>query len=510
VSEDGNPIAQNTAPQALGRTAAAGFLWLVSASALAKVAGFAAYIVLGWLLLPVDWGLYALVLGVAALVQFLREAGLGPVLVQKGQEAFDTFAGPAFWLALAFNGTVAFGLAAAAPLIAGYLNQPDVAPLLWVFAAVVIAGTPGTIYRAKLQVDLRFREFSILGLATSLVRALVLVVLAYSGAGAMALVVGQLALALTAVAVGYRMTRIVPWTAPPRTDLWPGLLGGSAWVMLGNLASGLGQRADYIVFGLLVAIAVLGQYTFANEFVALTAALLEGSAGGVLLPALARVAGQARRYGAALARSMRVLMLAAAGTGLFLAVIVPAFESLLWQGKWARAVPAMQAFAVAMPFQLLFVIVLAALRAEGAFARQTGVIALRAALVFAAAGWAVLMFRDSPGGLAAFIAAASAAFGFLAAGVVLHNRGCGWAQILRTLLEGWGPALAAAACAIVLDGALMAEGQPAAIRLIAVIAAFSLSFAVAARLLLRATLNEAMDLLPAKIGALGRRLLFLS
>ena len=53
-----------------------------------KASALAAQIVLGWILFEDDWGLYALTLSVAALLQLLRNGGIGHVLIQRGPDAY--------------------------------------------------------------------------------------------------------------------------------------------------------------------------------------------------------------------------------------------------------------------------------------------------------------------------------------------------------------------------------------------------------------------------------------
>jgi len=83
----------------LSRRAASGVAWSGISVLLSKVFALGTQIVLAWLLLPADFGIFALTLTVAGFINLIREAGILPVATKR-QNEFESLKGPIFWISI--------------------------------------------------------------------------------------------------------------------------------------------------------------------------------------------------------------------------------------------------------------------------------------------------------------------------------------------------------------------------------------------------------------------------
>src|SRR5215213_2320437 len=86
----------------LARRTAHGFLWLMAQTIGSKAVGMAGQVVLAWLLMPRDlglWGKASIVMGFSGLIQ---QAGLRETLINR-QRAYHLWANAAFWMSVALG-----------------------------------------------------------------------------------------------------------------------------------------------------------------------------------------------------------------------------------------------------------------------------------------------------------------------------------------------------------------------------------------------------------------------
>jgi hypothetical protein len=116
---------------------------------------------------------------------------------------------------------------------------------------------------------------------------------------------------------------------------------------------------------LTISATVSGLFAFAFNITAQIGVLLSWTVTIVLVPVLARFAHDKARLAAAALRALSTIMLVATMTSMGLAVVMIPLEELLWHGKWAASVPAVQALGFFYPFRVSYGLSAAMLMAEG-------------------------------------------------------------------------------------------------------------------------------------------------
>jgi PST family polysaccharide transporter len=364
--------------------------------ALAGLAGKAlaliVQIVLGWLLVPDEFALYAIAISLTIGVAFLIDGGAAKILAQRPGE-FERLVGPVAVFSIACNGLAA-GLLAAATLIADRLfDVQGLTPLLLVLAASTLLRTPASILRARLQVQLRFRSIAAVEAAASACRSIATVLLAMSGQGAMSLalaaLVATLAETIGLVAAGaHRGCRLRHSDSVSLLEI----ARTARWIMAATAAAAFAARGDYLVLGIM-APSVLGVYFFGFTLAQSALTLVTAGTQSVMLPTLSWIAGEADRFAAAASRAFRLMAFASAPLAAIGWLVLPAAIHVLWQGRWDASVPVAQSVAAALVFRAMVPLAYSLIESRGRWGLRAGLLTIDGVLASLAVGAAAALAR---------------------------------------------------------------------------------------------------------------------
>ncbi len=234
-------------------------------------------------------------------------------------------------------GVVAGGaLALAAPAIAAVFGAPDAAPLLRVYAIVVLLDAAAGVYLGALTRELAFRRRFVPEVVPAVCGSTVTVALALAGAGVWSLVIGDLVRSVCQLGVGFLVAgrQMAPrWHREVAAELWrygrPALAGSFLEFALQNI--------DYALVGLLLGPVALGFYTLAFRVAILPFLLVTYVIAGVAFPLYARLVAEGAAVQGVLQVTMRACCSLAFVMGAGLAALAP-FLEVLGQ-RWAAAVP---------------------------------------------------------------------------------------------------------------------------------------------------------------------------
>ncbi|MGI9428485.1 MAG: oligosaccharide flippase family protein, partial [Bythopirellula sp.] len=434
--------------QQFGRTAGRGFSWMSASLILGKVFLFFAQIVLGWILTKEEFGVLAIVAAVAGCIKIFHDGGVPQVLVQRGNKEFQRLQGSAFWISFSFSLLGGLALAAAAPAVARFYGDDRLVALLWVLASTLPLGSPASLLRAKMQIDLRFDLISIMALGKFAIRSLGMILLAWLGYGVMCFVIPLVAIALFELVFNYCATRETPWFRAPAFRNWPALIRDAYWVVLATLFKGVARNGDYLVLGRMLPKAIVGPYYLAYLFTTQLTGLIALNLKLVLFPIMTRLVEQPERQVSAIVRTIRLLILVAAPSSMLIALTIEPFQRLILPERWADAVPLMQIFAVVSPFLIFTDVSHAAITSRGQF-RFSALLTLIEAIWFIACSWLAVTIAGSNITLVAvWIFGLQITYALVANALVLRTIGVSPREFLASFLPHWLVALAAAGIAI--------------------------------------------------------------
>lgn len=333
-----------------GKKTLIGIMWMLFSTGIGKFATLITQVVLGWLLTKEDFGLYALALSVSSSVSLLRNGGTNQILIQKGTE-FNELAPSIFKFSLIFNLTACIILLILSPVVAVVYGAVELKVMLSVIAISILLMTPFGVLRAKLIINHRFKEISIIGLFSNVIRQGSTVVCALIGLGYMSFIWPILFEPVVLFLVSYYYVR--EWIKRKRLTLiqFKKIFFDAKWVMLGNLAIALFSAGQYFVIGLFESRENLGIYFFGFQLIIAVSAILINVIETVFLPLFSSMENKQFKD-----TYLNVIYYISA---LSLIVSVIGFLNvnwvidLAWDGKWNQAILIVQVLILTMPAVLL-------------------------------------------------------------------------------------------------------------------------------------------------------------
>ena len=414
-----------------------GMAWMSGVIVVTKLSGFATQWVLGLLLFPKDFGLYALATVGQSFIEGFRDIGASRILIQRGHE-FDRLARPVLKLSLAANAIAIVVMLAATPFFSRYYGEPGLNWLIPLIAISIPWTTIAVIYKSKANRDLNYALVGKIESTLPLVQNGLMIALAFTGAGVLSFVIPMTATAIVQMIAYRRSVGPLAPGAPLTRPLFWEIFHLSKWLMLGAYAMGLVIRGDYLVLGrVFESREDLGIYFFGFQLAASLGMLFTSTLQNVLMPAFSKLAGDPLRMHGAYLRSLRMLLFSGTLlTGGFIAVS-PEVIQLLWSGKWNASIPVAIAITFSLVFKLLAPIGSSALEAKGLWRERTLVVLLDGLTVCVAA--AVGAWSYGLIGAAIAVGAQRCAIGIFQCYYASRHVGVSLRKTSHVLLEGFAP-----------------------------------------------------------------------
>jgi O-antigen/teichoic acid export membrane protein len=529
-------------PPPMAKTAAKGMSVFMGFALLAKGATVGAQVVLGLVLTQADFGLYSTALAISTIGLALRDGGSSDWIIQKGPKQIRDWLGPAFWMATAFNTGVALLLFAIAAAIWLAGSSKELAVMVGACALSQVLQSPAGTLTALLRSQLRFGEVGrVLGIS-ALLRQLFAPLFAVGGFGAPSFTLPMILCSAYESLRSWYQTREMPWKLSPRFETWRTILKDTRWIMLNNGASAMTNVGDYAVLSVILLADQRGVYLFAYQLVVQSAVFLTANLTQVMFPTLAALKDDPKRFGAALLRTNRALMLVLAPATVGTAAVIAPLEDLVFKGRWDAAVPVVILCSILFPARAIVPLSLSSMMALGRFRDNSIVtIVIGVSMMAGAAIGAIAANAFDATWTRAFLEAIGIEGGFrgvltretaltmFASGALGATLGCG---VLRAVSSTWGILRAAKLAQVrrrdtldailgswvlstfalvptfAIDWFVIADAHPL-VRCIVAMVVYSLVWFVLTRLLLERDLRDLLNVMPAKVRPLGRKLMLM-
>lgn len=325
---------------ALTGSAVSGVGWQALSFLGGKVLVLVATAVLARVLAPEDFGLVALALVLISVADVIGDAGVAQALVYLPQTRRRTDA--ALATAVGFSGTLVAAAWLTAPVVAGFFGRAEVTDLLRVLSFALLLGATASVPEALLRKNLQFRRTVGANLAKAGVTGAVSIALAVGGAGAWALVWGQLA--------GLVVLNVVLWSLVdhrPDLRLWrltwaesSPLVRYGLTVASAMLLSKVIFDVDYVIVGRLLGAEELGLYALAFRLPELAVLSVFSIVSAVAFPVYRRASHDPDRLRRGYLTAVRLQGVYGAAAGVGIAVLAPALVLVILGPQWeASAVP---------------------------------------------------------------------------------------------------------------------------------------------------------------------------
>lgn len=328
--------------QPLARRAGSAITWNLVQLGGVKLIYLARVLVLGRMLGPGDFGVFAVSLVTLDFLLKITDFGVVPALVQRpGAEARHYDA--AWTVRLLRAGLVGVAVFAAAPLVADLFREPRAAALVRVLALRPVLEAGASIGVAELTRQLRFRPLAAIQFSEAIVNTGASIALV-GPLGLWALVAGPLAGALASLMVSYILAPHRPRLSIEREAVLP-LLRYGRWIFARAVLATLGTSVLQLAISRRLGAAELGLYFLACKVAFLPAELASGLVGAVAFPLYARLQGdqrQATRAFQLIVTGMAAVLLPAA---LLLFVLAPVLVEHGLGPRWQGTAPVIRTLA---------------------------------------------------------------------------------------------------------------------------------------------------------------------
>jgi O-antigen/teichoic acid export membrane protein len=147
------------------------------------------------ILVPADYGLLAVVSATLAFAQHFTDFGLNSALVQR-QTVTDDQRCSLYWTNVLLSLALAGVIVAIAPVLAWWLGDPRLLPLVALSAVIIVVQSTATQLRMQAEKELHFRPVVLIELVSMMVAVSASIAMAYQGLGALSMVLGSLLAAL--------------------------------------------------------------------------------------------------------------------------------------------------------------------------------------------------------------------------------------------------------------------------------------------------------------------------
>lgn len=298
------------------------------------------------LVTPEDFGIFGMVLPFIFLIRNLATFGLNVPTVQAARLA-DAEVSSLFWFNLLLGSAAALVTVLAAPLLAGFYDEPRVRAMTLALAGTSLAVALGAQHQALLERKLKLARLAVLHFIGYLVGSVVAVAAGLAGLGMWALVLQQYGHLLALVAGAWlvepwRPGR--PWAGPA---VWRHLrLGG--YFAASGVAFFLSVTLDKVLVGRLVGGLAVGLYSQAFNLMMKPVNSLTTPLNRIVLAALSRTADDPASRAVLIAGFYRLLAVVLLPVSAGLALVGDLLVVLLGGTEWAAAGPLLCVLSLAM------------------------------------------------------------------------------------------------------------------------------------------------------------------
>jgi PST family polysaccharide transporter len=336
----------------IGRKAAKGLGWGLLGNVAVKIASFTTSLVLARLLMPHDFGTYAVALAATQFVIHINDVGLIPATIQwRGR--LEEMAPTAATLATLFSIVVYVGFWFAAAPFAEFSGVPEATAVIRVFTLTVLIDGFTAVRSAYLLRTFQQRRYVQANLAGVVTNGVVAVTLATAGAGAMSLAAGQVA---SSVATG---TLVFLWAGLPVKvgvdfAIARRLMAYGVPLAAGLAAESALEQADKVIVGRVMGATVLGFYLLAYSVSSWAPGMIGSAIRYVALPGFARLSEKdSDTLSKGVQRVIPLLFLSLIPIAVLIAVLAVPTLSFLYGAKWIPAAGPLRFLMILMIVRML-------------------------------------------------------------------------------------------------------------------------------------------------------------
>lgn len=319
----------------LGAAAVRGGSWVLFAQATSTGVRAVSTIILARLLLPADFGLYAMVVAVTSGLLIFKDLGLCDAVIQW-PGLTDRQVSSLFWVNLGIGIAVAMCLSVASPVLSWFYREPRVGGIVVVGSLTIILGALSAQHLALLKRAMLFAGVSKLLMIAAIISNIGAVALAWRGAGYWALVLRDVINeAVTAIGAWF-LCSWRPQKPSRHSGIRPMLVFGGH-----SIGSFIIRRTtrnlDRTLLGWKFGPGVTGYYHMAFELAAMFTSLITEPLRNVAVSSLSKLREQPERFIQHYLKAIGGVAIACFAASAVLVAASGDVVAIFWGPKWQPA-----------------------------------------------------------------------------------------------------------------------------------------------------------------------------
>lgn len=303
---------------------------LLAGQIIIRIVRVASLTVLGRLLMPSDYAIFALALVVTGLLNVVSDLQISAAIIRKktiSDRDFDT----AFLVSFLRGLILAAILFFSAPWAAAWLGDARLEPVLqWLAINPLISAfwNPRFILYER---DINFKAEFYISVASSLAGSALTVALGILLRNYWALIFGLLGTTVVTVIVPYFFVKYRPRFA---VEGWYDFFSFGGWLTLANIVSYINYRSDIVLVGKFIGDVQLGYYSMGDRISQIATNELVQPFARAFYPGLVAVSSDAVRLRAAYYKAQQIVLAFVLPAGVATAVCAESLVSLMAGPKW--------------------------------------------------------------------------------------------------------------------------------------------------------------------------------
>lgn len=324
------------------------FFWKFGERFGSQLVSFGIQLVLARILAPEDFGCIAIVAVFVNLLNIFVQGGMNTAIIQT-EHLQENDASSVFWASFALAVVLYSGLFFAAPAIALFYQNDQLANLLRVLGLLIFVNSFNAVQVALVSRGMRFRALFVSTSIASLVSGAMGVIFALSGGGVWSLVVQQCLFQLASCLVLYAQTRWLPRIVFD----WKRIkfLFGFGWkILASNVCGTLYENSYDLIVGKAYGSAALGLFHQGKKIPNALVSAVNDAIRIVLLSSLSKRQSDPRLCKKITREAIKASSFVIAPIMFFVAADAECLVRIVLTDKWIDAVPFIQVFCIAYSF----------------------------------------------------------------------------------------------------------------------------------------------------------------
>ena len=321
----------------IDRRATASLLWQSAKVAVHLIQ----YVVLARLVLPAEFGKFALVAPLFLVLSCINDGGLSTATV-TGRRYDAALASSLWWTQVGMGFAMAGLMVAGAPLMAMLFGVPDLFAIGAALAISLIIESCGLQSRANLRRDMRVGAVAIVEIGGLIFGITSAFVASRWTDGAMLVVIAQIANACGRSSIAYSLAPVRPQGFAPTREYRDALRTG--WHVVGSdLLIIMRTHFPSWVLGFFLVLSEVGLFSRANQLVNVPLTMLAPAMGNFLLPLLCRTRDRWSEFQGHIQRTQRMFIAISMPMSVWIAMGPTDLIGFVLGPEWLPAVPILQA-----------------------------------------------------------------------------------------------------------------------------------------------------------------------